>query len=454
MAYSSIPAVGGVSAFLGGALPQVEATSTQPHVDSSVVTEAPHQVESNVSDTSTEADPGSVKWYGLMHTYVYLPRMCSVSQEPSFQTAFSSASGDKPLVGEATEADAIEVNTCEVTSPSMPQEPPSSSIIDPMLQAGEDTIGGSEDAKAEEVAGRGVKPTNVGQPDGFQRYSKRLRPRKQEALKRPRRAMKEKEAVSAVKSTIPITETTRFVGGFTPLLPPTPTRRAAFLRAIQNAKNLPATEADAFQMDTLMTVFECSRVVSQEAIDRVVAYIRKRREGLPSCRFDFLDSAFFSELLRNFPDFNACNSACPSVFALTSVITPISIMLPHLIGCYCMTDNAQQLHYAPLTMSRLEIPCLVEHPGCSSVVALMFLELHAIGKELNSVYFNEEHVRTAAENYAIETLQMCQPGSVPPAEYLAMSALCVFDVMYTPVPLGSISSKQLDIIPSPLWAME
>ena len=55
----------------------------------------------------------------------------------------------------------------------------------------------------------------------------------------------------------------------------------------------------------------------------------------------------------------------------------------------------------------------------------MFLELHAIGKELNSVYFNEEHVRTAAENYAIETLQMCQPGSVPPAEYLAMSALCV-----------------------------
>ncbi|XP_048601950.1 uncharacterized protein LOC125580814 isoform X2 [Brassica napus] len=289
--------------------------------------------------------------------------------------------------------------------------------------------------------------------------------------------MKEKEAVSAVKSTIPITETTRFVGGFTPLLPPTPTRRAAFLRAIQNAKNLPATEADAFQMDTLMTVFECSR-----AIDRVVAYIRKRREGLPSCRFDFLDSAFFSELLRNFPDFNACpskdsfsfspslreqfihrpqwfthvdilyipvvvgdghwvgiivdlnmwsmyvvegNSACPSVFALTSVITPISIMLPHLIGCYCMTDNAQQLHYAPLTMSRLEIPCLVEHPGCSSVVALMFLELHAIGKELNSVYFNEEHVRTAAENYAIETLQMCQPGSVPPAEYLAMSALCV-----------------------------
>lgn len=33
----------------------------------------------------------------------------------------------------------------------MPHEPPSSSIIDPMLQAGEDAIGGSEDAKAEEV---------------------------------------------------------------------------------------------------------------------------------------------------------------------------------------------------------------------------------------------------------------------------------------------------------------
>ncbi|KAF2543614.1 hypothetical protein F2Q68_00030645 [Brassica cretica] len=328
LAYSSITAVGGVSALLGGALPQVEATSTQPHVDSSVVTEAPHPVESNVSDTSTEADPSSVA-----ETIMFQPSVSpsDLHQEPSFQTAFSSASGDKPLVGE-------------------------------------DAVGGSKDAKAEEVvtkkktaklkkAGRGVKPTNIGQPDGFQRYSKRL-----QALKRPRRAMKEKEAVSAVKSTIPITETTRFVGGFTPLLPPTPTRRAAFLWAIQNAKNHPATEADAFQIDTLMTVFECSRVVSQEAIDRVVAYIRKRREGLPSCRFDFLDFAFFSELLL------------------------------------------------------MEGLTLLDCVGCSSVVALMFLELHAIGKELNSVYFNEEHVRTAAENYAIETLQMCQPGSVPPAE--------------------------------------
>ncbi|KAF3604710.1 hypothetical protein F2Q69_00034645 [Brassica cretica] len=183
LASSSIPTVGGISALLGGALAQAEATSTQPYVDSSVVAEAPYPVESNVSDTSTEAVPGSVA-----ETIMFQPRVSpsDLHQEPSFQTAFSSASGDKPLVGEATEADAIEVNTCEVTSPSMPQEPSSTSIIDPMLQAGEDAVGGSEDAKAEEVvtkkktvkltkAGSGVKPTNVGQPDGFQRYSKQLR---------------------------------------------------------------------------------------------------------------------------------------------------------------------------------------------------------------------------------------------------------------------------------------
>lgn len=152
----------------------------------------------------------------------------------------------------------------------------------------------------------------------------------------------------------------------------------------------------------------------------MVAFIRKRRDGLPPSRFDFLDASFFSDLLSDFADFNACsakdafafsphlrtaflyrpqwftqvdflhipvlikkshwvgvivdltmwaiyvvegNTGCPSEFDISSVITPASILLPHLIGRFCMTNHAQKRNFEPMTVSRLEILSLVEHPG-------------------------------------------------------------------------------------------
>lgn len=46
----------------------------------------------------------------------------------------------------------------------------------------------------------------------------------------------------------------------------------------------------------------------------------------------------------------------------------------------------------------------------------MLLELHVVGKELNSVHFTEEQACTTAENYAVEALQLCQSSSITPAE--------------------------------------
>ncbi|KAF3525219.1 hypothetical protein F2Q69_00046414 [Brassica cretica] len=380
------------------------------------------------------------------------------------------------------------------SSQAITLQPTSSPTIEPMLHDVEDDVGRSVATEEDEVltkktpskprkAGRAVKLKTVGPPDGFKRYSKRERrspdrytpaegPQKQEPVKRVRRGPKEKEKVlaSVAEPSITIKETTSFIGGFTPFLPPNPVKRAAFLQVMKDAKTQSAAKDCAFQVDTLMPLFDSSRVASEKAIDCVVAFIRKRKDGLPPSRFDFMEASFFSDLLTNFGEFKTCsakqafsfspslrkaftdrpqwftqvdilhipvlikkshwvgvivdlnmwamyvveaNPGCPSEFELSLVLTAASNMFPHLIGRYCMTNHAQKRNYEPMIFSRLEMPCVVEHPA---VVALMLLEMHAVGKDVNAVKFTEEQARTAGENYAIEALHLCQAVPIPSAQ--------------------------------------
>ncbi|WZY94265.1 hypothetical protein YC2023_066594 [Brassica napus] len=82
------------------------------------------------------------------------------------------------------------------------------------------------------------------------------------------------------------------------------------------------------------------------------------------------------------------NPGCPSEFELTSVLTAASILFPHLISRYW-------------------------HPGCSAVVALMLLEMHAVGKDVTVMKFTEEQAQTAGENYAVDALHLCQAVPIP-----------------------------------------
>ncbi|KAF8107457.1 hypothetical protein N665_0121s0010 [Sinapis alba] len=431
------------------------------------------------------------------------------------QVASSGAGEESPATADTTPPVMDATNIVEESVPlsPAPQELPSQPPISQPPSSPN-----SQPLHASVQSGRGRHTSNTVPPDGFLRFSKRTRnspdrytptevTRKTEPNKRVQRALKDKGGKAVCQPADPLPETTSFIGGFAPLMLPEPSKRASFLHAMTIAKYVlstrtilnsityamsilfslivahssslimcsktPTVKGDSSHLVHLLAVFECTTVAPPQGLDQVIEFIRKRRDGLPDCRFDFLDTSFFSAVLRNFPEFNACpskdaftfsaslhqqfrsrpqwfthvdvvyipvlvgttqwvgiivdlnlwamyvvdaNKACPTAFALTSVLTPIYILLPHLIGRFCATKRAQELNYAPLTMTRMDIPCLLEHPGCSAVVMLMLFELHAGSKELNFVSFTEEHARTAAENYAIETLHLSHGRSIPPPE--------------------------------------
>ncbi|CAN6999154.1 unnamed protein product [Brassica rapa subsp. trilocularis] len=163
--------------------------------------------------------------------------------------------------------------------------PTQSSTIEPMLHDVEDDVGGSVATEEDEIltkktpskqrkAGRAVKLTTVVPSQACTRYSKRERrnpdrytpsegPEKQEPGKRARRGEKEKENVvaSVAEPSIPIKETTSLIGGFTPFLPPNPVKRATFLEAMKDAKTQSAAKDSAFQVHTLMPLFDSSRLL-------------------------------------------------------------------------------------------------------------------------------------------------------------------------------------------------
>ncbi|KAJ4867866.1 Uncharacterized protein Rs2_50589 [Raphanus sativus] len=253
-----------------------------------------------------------------------------------------------------------------------------------------------------------------------------------------------------------------FIGGFNAFAPPSVANREIFLQRV-NAPKLVGTGDSEFSVSSLNDLFHCTGVCSHEAMDRVILFIRNRRDRLPSARFDFLQPSFLVELMRNFAGFSAINEkhkfvfsltlksqflyrpgwfthvdflycpylikqrqwvgliidltmaaiyavdfnpASPSEFDVNSDLTPISIMLPHLMSRFCIVPNPGEYSYSPLPISRIEVPILLEHPGFSGVAALILLELNAIGEALNSISLTEADVRVAAENYAIAAMSM------------------------------------------------
>ncbi|KAF3559140.1 hypothetical protein F2Q69_00016024 [Brassica cretica] len=98
------------------------------------------------------------------------------------------------------------------------------------------------------------------------------------------------------------------------------------------------------------------------------------------------------------------NSACPSTVDVTSYLTPISTMLPHLISRYCLVPNPGEMNFSPFPISQIEVSVLLEHPGFSGVAALILLDMVAADQPLNTLSLTEEEVRVAAENYAIASL--------------------------------------------------
>ncbi|CAF2205689.1 unnamed protein product [Brassica napus] len=427
----------GVDAFLDVSETDNPLSDTPPAASSSVV-----EVPSDVSHTNTKAAPGST----VDAIPTELPVLPSTIHE--VQTDVSDT------VSGPSAASIVEI------------VPTQSPTIEPKLHDVEDDVEGSVATEKDEVltkkttskprkAGRAVKLTTVVPTQVCRRYSKREHrspdrytpsegPEKQEPGKRARRGAKEKQNVvaSVAEPSIPIKETTSLIGGFTPFLPPNPVKRATFLEAMKDAKTQSAAKDSAFDVHTLMPLFDSSRVASEKAIDCVVAFIRKRRDAKeafsfsPSLKKQFTDRPqWFTQVdILHIPvlmnkrqwvgiivDLNMwamsvveANPGCPSEFEFTYLLTAASILFPHLIGRYCMTNHAQKRNFEPMTFSRLDMPCVVEHPvGCSAAVALMLLELHAVGKDVTVLKFTEEQVRTAGENYAVDALHLCQGVPIP-----------------------------------------
>ncbi|KAL0836176.1 hypothetical protein Bca101_088065 [Brassica carinata] len=269
-------------------------------------------------------------------------------------------------------------------------------------------------------------------------------------------------------TTKPKAEGLMLVGGFNPFIPSTSSKRSAFLKSMEVAKCRASQSVADVAVLQLLDVFNCNGVCDPKSVDRVVQFMINRRDNIPSSRFDFEPSCFFTELSRHFPAFEgfkdkhefsfsksiralfierprwvvdvdlvysplliskrewvgmivdfpnwaiyvvASNRASPTDSRVNDVIRQISIMLPHLLHRYSYTNRAMDLEFAPMPISRLDMPFLLEQPDLAAVGALLLLEFHAVGKADSDSILTAENVQIAAENYAIETLAMIQSFS-------------------------------------------
>nr|VDD01083.1 unnamed protein product [Brassica oleracea] len=65
-------------------------------------------------------------------------------------------------------------------------------------------------------------------------------------------------------------------------------------------------------------------------------------------------------------------------------------MMPHMISRFCLTSRPRELNYLSFPISRIDIPVLLEHPGYAAVVALILLEIAAVGNPLIDMSLTEE----------------------------------------------------------------
>ncbi|KAG2304379.1 hypothetical protein Bca52824_033030 [Brassica carinata] len=266
-----------------------------------------------------------------------------------------------------------------------------------------------------------------------------------------------KASVESSNPKPPTQEKATFIGGFSAFTPPTPAARETFLKKMAEAKSNAPSLGSVISIASLDDMFNCTG-----AVDRVIGWIKKRRDSNLSSKFDFIPPTFFIELLRSYPAFDAmqdkapslflclcsrfmhrpqwftqvdflytlmlvkdrhwigmivdlpmwaiyvvdANQTCPTTSVIKDVLKPISIMMPHMISRFCLTSRPRELNFLPFPISRLDIPVLLEHPGYSPVVALILLEISAVGRPMIDLSLTEEEVRVAAENYAISTLAM------------------------------------------------
>ncbi|KAL0724187.1 hypothetical protein Bca4012_038786 [Brassica carinata] len=263
-------------------------------------------------------------------------------------------------------------------------------------------------------AGRVNTDAAVVQADGGRRFStrthtspKRYTPpapivRKKEGNRKVPRRMDDnvpppkRVKKASVESSIPkppTQEKATFIGGFSAFTPPTPAARETFLKKMAEAKSNAPSLGSVISIASRMI---CSIAL---AVDRVVGWIRKRRDSNLSSKFDFILPTFFMELLRSYPAFDAmqdkdaftfpmslrmdlpmwaiyvvdANQTCPTTSVIKDVLKPISIMMPHMISRFCLTSDLRSLPW---------------------------------GGAMIDLSLTEEEVRVAAENYAISTLAM------------------------------------------------
>nr|VDD22715.1 unnamed protein product [Brassica oleracea] len=277
--------------------------------------------------------------------------------------------------------------------------------------------------------GRGNTDAAGGQADGGRRFSRRTHT----STKRytpPTPTVRKKEGNKKVPrqmdDNVPPFKRVKKVSvepsGFSPFTPPTPAEREAFLKIMAEEKSNAPSLGSVISIASFDDVFNCTGVCSYKAVDRVIGWIRKRRDSNPSSKFDFIPPTFFMDLIRSYPAFEAMQDKAAFTFPIQTLGWHDSRFsyVGHLCGglepdmssyfCgerwFCLTSRPRVLNYLPFPISRIDIPVLLEHPGYAAVVALILLEIAALGNPLIDLSLTEEEVRVAAENYAISTLGM------------------------------------------------